>query len=272
MMVANISDIQKLNYHCLKKIDSVKRTRGVRYFLAYGTLLGGIRHKGAIPWDSDIDILVPWDDYGALCDSLASEIQPPMKLYCAPADPEYGFLFARLGYEELPQELFHVDIFPLIGAPEKLSAQRIFLLAIRLLSLMYYVKKNPVNYPRSRWKKLLMPILKTLLFPIPAAMLYKLALKAFCAYDPETTCFCTNACGGYGLREVVPTQFYSDSVDIVYGEGQFSAPTMYNDILKGLYGDYMKYPSEKVQKEGLKLTATIPNGYAPYIEEHEYAQ
>ena len=58
-----IEEIQKGSLTVLKKIREIFDKNGWKYYLAYGTLIGAVRQKGFIPWDDDLDIWVPRQDY-----------------------------------------------------------------------------------------------------------------------------------------------------------------------------------------------------------------
>ena len=55
-------DIRALQLEMMDEIDAFCRANGIRYALAFGTMLGAIRHKGFIPWDDDMDIIMPLED------------------------------------------------------------------------------------------------------------------------------------------------------------------------------------------------------------------
>lgn len=78
----SLEEYKKIILNVLKKVDTICRENGIKYFLFAGTLLGAVRHKGFIPWDDDIDICMMREDY----DRLAKIIQ----------SGEYGLNFIRI--------------------------------------------------------------------------------------------------------------------------------------------------------------------------------
>ena len=70
MTLMTFEEVQANALEILKKLTDVCDKHGVNYVLAYGTLIGAIRHKDFIPWDDDIDILMPRPDYDRLMDLL----------------------------------------------------------------------------------------------------------------------------------------------------------------------------------------------------------
>ena len=68
----------------------------LRYFVAFGTLLGTVRHKGFIPWDDDIDVGMPREDYERFLQIAQKECGEEYFLQTVDTDPEYHLYFAKL--------------------------------------------------------------------------------------------------------------------------------------------------------------------------------
>ena len=66
MKLLSIEEVKKVELNLLLDFDKYCKQNNLRYYLCYGTLIGAVRHKGFIPWDDDIDVIMPREDYEKL--------------------------------------------------------------------------------------------------------------------------------------------------------------------------------------------------------------
>ena len=133
-----INELKKLELDILIEIDEICTKNNFRYSLAYGTLIGAVRHKGFIPWDDDIDIFLPRPDYNKFVD-YCSKNKTIFKLLSYDNSRWYSYPFAKATNQNTVIEEeetdfngkmgIYVDVFPLDGLGDTYNdAKRNFLL------------------------------------------------------------------------------------------------------------------------------------------------
>ncbi len=129
---SQMKEIWAIELDLLERIDEICSEHNIRYYASGGTLLGAVRHKGFIPWDDDIDIAMPREDYKRFC-ALADKFSDPYELQFYGKTEGYFTGHAQLRnrntvavlrsacdkYYRIPynQGIF-VDIFPLDAIPD----------------------------------------------------------------------------------------------------------------------------------------------------------
>ena len=111
--------MQKVETALLREIHEICKRHGIKYTLACGSVLGAVRHGGPIPWDSDTDISISFDDYDRFCEALINELPEWAELDgYKMSRKDYHRYFARVALRGVDSILLHVDIFPNVGMPD----------------------------------------------------------------------------------------------------------------------------------------------------------
>lgn len=125
----SLSEIQCLELETMKAFHAWCERSKLRYSLAYGTLIGAVRHKGFIPWDNDMDIMMPRPDFErmlALCET--DPVDSDIRVLHYTKDEQYHYQVARVCNAKARVELPYlneqpknmgvwIDVFPLDGVP-----------------------------------------------------------------------------------------------------------------------------------------------------------
>lgn len=230
---------------------------GLRYFLAYGTLLGAVRHKGYIPWDNDVDVVMPRPDYDKLL-GLVKEKPIADYIDCLDYREVKTFPFAKLvDNRTVLREYFYVteessgiycDVFPLDGYPDDTAQQQNIIKKAKHGKNMFKF----ANYRFNVGKKPAIRIIKNILYPISRLFSNEkicTKLNLLCKdYDFDKSETVGNIVWGFYDKELGLKREY---FDIEHGEFEghtFNIPKNYDKVLTALYGDYMKLPPENERK------------------------
>lgn len=92
----NEEEIKELELGVMDYIHNLCQKENINYSLAYGTLLGAVRHKGYIPWDDDVDISLKRDEYDKLYQAVLRDNDPIYKVVSWENDARYPYPFYRV--------------------------------------------------------------------------------------------------------------------------------------------------------------------------------
>lgn len=126
-------EIQKSCVSLLREFNEFAKQNNINYSLAYGTLLGAVRHKGFIPWDDDVDIIVDRDNYNLLLNT----IQFASSIKIDRIQPDCLWI-DRIKFKQINKDNEHatIDIFLFDNSPDGKLAYKIKLYAIYFLQGM----------------------------------------------------------------------------------------------------------------------------------------
>lgn len=148
-----LEERKSIQLDMLDEIDAFCKANGIRYSIAFGTLLGAIRHKGFIPWDDDVDIMMPLPDLLRFKKLFKSE---KLIYLDVDTDSKYEFPFSRVvhrdTYNKVGRRIVHygiaIDVYVLISLPNEYS------LYFNRLQQRFDIRKFAIKW-RSRFARYL---------------------------------------------------------------------------------------------------------------------
>lgn len=259
-----LAAIQRRALEVLQALAGFCDAHGIRYYLVGGTLLGALRHRGFIPWDDDIDIVVPRPDYQRLLSLLG---RLPSSLHAvhptSDHDTPYPFLVVRhrkshlvIDYARPFDRGVGVDVFPLDAVPASGWRRRWLFGCVRLLRALsmnkqggYYPRPLP---PASRLRFALLSAANRVL---PAWALYRIYDGIVRRGEVDRSSLVGNLYGLYGAREVVDRDVFGDGSEVEFEGGRFRAPARPEAYLSAVYGDFRRLPPADRRHSGHRIRA-----------------
>ena len=257
--ITELKELHQIELDMLKEIDAICRRENIQYYLAGGTLLGAVRHKGFIPWDDDIDIAMARDEYERFLKVMRKEKHPYYKIFAMEYDKEYQYTFAKVVdtrtrlVEEIGKDIpdmgVFIDIFPIDGmGDDRKKAMRRMMKIIRLRSRIIEaalkedeIKNKELNLKNKIIKETANLIIKCLGIRRCYFMLMRYVKKM----NFRESYWIASAVGGAGIeRELVERKCFDELIEMEFEGYSFLAPAGYDRYLRNLYGDYMKLPPE----------------------------
>lgn len=246
-----MDELSRLQNHLLdiyKAFSDICKSHNLRFFAAYGTALGAVRHKTIIPWDDDIDISMPWDDYNKLVDIFKKQSigkkYPNLEIYNGLTTDGSAIDFIRIHdgsttfgsfiHTANPANIhgIFIDIFPMCGTPNDSQQRQEFLDSLSATTTelrqekLYLRDSGKITELTNTYLDLMN------LYPFDMSdkvcIVYRATLEAGNASFNRAD-----------FKEYTETQFHDTTIPI---------PKGFDAVLTSIYGDYLKLPPEENRK------------------------
>lgn len=256
----NVDDIHKELTELLLIFKDICDRNGLRFYLAGGTMLGAVRHKGFIPWDDDIDVMMPRPDYDRLLNLIRENRVKGMPDFCDFESYELNNAarpFLKMIHKNIliDSEFYDdgflwIDIFPVDGLPgpeKNKEVKRVYKQCevVRRILLLNLAddSKGAINgnKAKSLLKKVLIPIAK--IFGIDWCSKKIIKLEQEYPYDMSKYVGVVGW-GLYGPGERMKKEDFEKSTQVMFEGNEMPAMSCWKEYLTNLYGNYMELPGE----------------------------
>ena len=248
METLNLKEIQQEELNILEKAIKFLDKNNIKYYIAYGTLLGAVRHQGFIPWDDDIDLMMFREDYDKLVKILKDDNKISNNLEAIAFELDNSdWPFIKIVNKDIIVETeencdknLWIDIFPLDKSFDKKSINKIYKKIIKCLYGIkrYFITKNKIAIPYFKIKKIINLIIK----PIKYETIIKKYIK-ICKNNKakQNTYVSDNIWNDFNKNY---NKVWFKDKKIKFESLEVNAIDGYDDFLKEEYGNYMELPPE----------------------------
>ena len=249
-----LKKMKALELDMLRSFVDICDQLSLRYYLVGGTLLGAVRHQGFIPWDDDIDVAMPRQDYEVCLREGQKYLPEYYFLQCLDTDRAYAMNFAKIRdsrttFVEYAVRKFpmnhgvFIDIFPLDYYPDGEKEQKKMDFHQKIFK---YRTRAAVEVPKAARHSFPVELglntlaaLCCLIYPnYRKAREHREKLHRSVASGERWA----NYCGAWGKKEIMPAAWFGAGVPLTFEGLAVKGPEQWDKYLTNVYGDYMQLP------------------------------
>lgn len=244
-----LEELKQLQLDILSDVHEFCIQSNIKYSLAFGTLLGAVRHEGYIPWDDDIDIMMPRKDYEIFLKMYGNERfqianHNTMSSCHLPYSKVYDVRTLVSEYSEYPMDYgVNIDVFPLDNVPDSEVELKSFLKKKEFWNIIYDLKKIKISKRRSFIKNVVLAFAHILFFPISihfvSQKMRNLSIKYF---NVPTKRIGIVAPSDNNIREIWDRETFAEYAILPFENVEVMVMKNYHDFLTAAYGNYMQLP------------------------------
>lgn len=258
-----VQELKQIQVDMLKEIDKYCKKHNLRYSLAFGSLLGAVRHKGFIPWDDDLDIMLLRKDYDKFIKGFKHEYY---SVISPSSDREYSLPFAKvndtrtiINEDSNVKNTYgvYVDVFPVDNVPDDLYELKSFMSRKKKLNRQHILKIVKVKWKRNPLKNLVL-ILGQLFLAFKSINAISNEMSDLSAtYSGLAHCKLRGiiAPNDNRFEELLPADYFESYTTIPFEGFEAMVIEKYDEYLTAAYGNYMQLPPKNEQISHHKFKA-----------------
>ena len=246
-------DLQMRALHNLLELDRICREHHIRYYISDGTALGAVRHKGFIPWDDDLDVVMPRPDYEVFIQHAKEWLDKPFEIVCPEHDDKYAGVFAKIidgsttlierwGFNQLGG--VYIDVFPIDGLPSSRLLQKLNCMRYAIIDkLIYYIHRDPFKHGHGLDSLIIRTIQKLFSHQSLHNAIRRIRVK----YDYEKSQKVLDYDDGFS--GIIDKTILGTPTPVEFEGCMLMGVEKWDEYLSNKYGDYMTIPPHDDQRQ-----------------------
>lgn len=242
----SIEEVKNIQLDILKKVHNYCILNSINYSLAYGTLLGAVRHKGYIPWDDDIDIMMPRRDYDCLAKGIG-QVHNDLWVQSVETDESYFYEHSKIVKKGTRYTKYghssgvSIDIFIWEELPIYITDRKEYFKRLQKVnSLIWKTSKTYIYTGKKKHIERIKYSIKRFIYPSRSEVIKEYKSILHSVKDADLFYYWWQKPDGKLM--LLTTEDFANTILLPFEGNSFSCISNYDFFLKQRYGDYQKLP------------------------------
>ena len=240
----NIEQIQKIENEMLRETIDILSRNNITFYMCCGSVLGTIRHGGPIPWDTDMDLLIPLPMLENARNCLEKELSDRFCIDDLRNNENYKNFFPRVAMPHTSSDTLHIDLFPIMGLPDSRDEQLKICKQIakrQKTMIIYKHMRENISHPNAI-KLFIGRLVEIFCSPFSKQQLTEQYYKILTKYPYDSAKFVMNSCGHYGAKNIFEKEVFGTPEWKPYCNLSVPLPEQWDFYLRRYYKEYMQLP------------------------------